>query len=134
PLEERRAHAVQTRRAGDHVHQDAILDANAIARVRDEARPDPRDPEELHDALLTSGFLRDEELDVAHATALQAAARATRAPAIGAWFAAERLPELLAVHPGVVLSPHIAAPIGRAARAWTRHDGIVELLRNRLAI
>ena len=29
------------------------LDADAIARVRDEARPDPRDADELHDALLT---------------------------------------------------------------------------------
>ena len=134
PLEERRAHAVQTRRAGEHVHEDAILDANAIARVRDEARPDPRDAEELHDALLTSGFLRDDELDVAHAATLQAASRATRAPAIGAWFAAERLPELLAVHPDVELSAAIAAPVSRTARVWTRHDAIVELLRNRLAI
>jgi ATP-dependent Lhr-like helicase len=134
PLEERRAHAVQTRRAGEHVHDDAILDANAIARVRDEVRPDPRDAEELHDALLTSGFLRDDELDVTHAAALQAASRATRAPAVGAWFAAERLPELLAVHPNVELTPPIAAPVSRATRAWTRHDAVVELLRNRLAI
>ena len=133
PLEERRAHAVQTRRAGEQAHEDAILDVNAIARVRDEARPDPRDPEELHDALLTSGFLRDDELDVAHATVLQTASRATRAPVIGAWFAAERLPELLAVHPDVALSPAIAAPASRTARVWTRHDAIVELLRNRLA-
>jgi ATP-dependent helicase Lhr and Lhr-like helicase len=134
PLEERRAHAVQTRRTGEQGHEDAILDANAIARVRDEARPDPRDPEELHDALLTSGFLRDDELDVAYATALQTASRATRAPALGAWFAAERLPELLAAHPEVALSPAIAAPPSRTSRAWTRHDAIVELLRNRLAI
>ena len=134
PLEERRAHAVQTRRAGDHVHEDAILDTNAIARVRDEVRPDPRDAEELHDALLTSGFLRDDELDGAHAAALQAASRATRAPAIGAWFAAERLPELLAVHANVELSAPIAAPVSRTARIWTRHDAIVEVLRNRLAI
>ena len=33
------------------------LDAAAIERVRDEARPDPRDADELHDALLTAGFL-----------------------------------------------------------------------------
>ena len=33
------------------------LDADAIARVREEARPDPRDADELHDALLTAGFL-----------------------------------------------------------------------------
>ncbi len=38
------------------------LDAAAIARVRDEARPDPRDADELHDALLTAGFLDEAEL------------------------------------------------------------------------
>ena len=32
---------------------------DAIARVRDEARPDPRDADELHDALLTAGFLTE---------------------------------------------------------------------------
>ena len=33
------------------------LDADAIARVVDEERPDPRDADELHDVLLTIGFL-----------------------------------------------------------------------------
>ena len=33
------------------------LDPAAIARVRDEERPDPRDADELHDALVTAGFL-----------------------------------------------------------------------------
>ena len=33
------------------------LDGDAIERVRDEERPDPRDADELHDALLTAGFL-----------------------------------------------------------------------------
>ena len=33
----------------------------------------------------------------------------------------------LAVHPGASLEPSIAAPPGRAARAWTRDDAIVEL-------
>ena len=33
-----------------------MLDPAAIARVRDEERPDPRDADELHDALLTAGF------------------------------------------------------------------------------
>jgi len=54
PLEERRSRAVQLRRglplqAGDV----GRLDAEAIARVRTEATPDLRDPEELHDLLLS---------------------------------------------------------------------------------
>src|SRR5207253_1974560 len=58
PLEERRTQAVQARRTGDSSAGDlGRLDAAAIDRVRDEARPDPRDADELHDALLTAGFL-----------------------------------------------------------------------------
>ncbi len=57
PLEERRTQAVYDaprRRAavGDDL---GALDADAIERVRDEERPDPRDADELHDALLTAG-------------------------------------------------------------------------------
>ena len=37
------------------VDEPGALDAAAIARVRDEARPDPRDADELHDALMTCG-------------------------------------------------------------------------------
>ena len=59
PLEERRTHAVQTRRAPASRRGSDLgaLDAAAIERVRDEVRPDPRDADELHDALLTVGFL-----------------------------------------------------------------------------
>ena len=52
PLEERRAHAVQTRRASDQADPHALLDADAIARVRDEVRPDPRDAEDRRRSLL----------------------------------------------------------------------------------
>jgi ATP-dependent Lhr-like helicase len=63
PLEERRAQAVYTRRAFEPSSADdlGVLDAAAIARVRDEAWPDVRDADELHDALLTSGFLTEAE-------------------------------------------------------------------------
>src|SRR5207247_6222181 len=63
PLEERRAHAVYTRRVADPSRAGDLgaLDASAIARVRDEARPDPRDADELHDVLLTTGYLTEEE-------------------------------------------------------------------------
>ena len=49
--------------------------------------------------------------------------------------AAERLPELRAVHPRRdAASRAIEPPPSRAARAWTRDEAIVELLRGRLAI
>ena len=160
PLEERRTHAVQTRMASDQAGSEmSALDASAIERVQDEERPDPRDADELHDALLTVGFLRDDEITVP-ATLLTSSGRATRArigvrgqgegvrdfripdpgPRIpdpstyGVWIAAERLPEFLAVHPSATLEPIITAPPSRAARLWTRETAIVELLRDRLSI
>ncbi len=54
PLEERRARAVQLRRTlGDDGGEMGALDEAAIREVADEAWPVVRDPEELHDALLT---------------------------------------------------------------------------------
>jgi ATP-dependent Lhr-like helicase len=152
PLEERRTQAVQTRMASDQAGSEmGALDADAIERVKDEERPDPRDADELHDALLTTGYLLDQELTMP-ATALTGSGRATRVciaplpipgsripdpgswPAHILWVAAERLPEVLAIHPGATLDPHIAAPASRAGRTWTREVAIVELLRGRLSI
>jgi ATP-dependent Lhr-like helicase len=62
PLEERRARAVTLRRTlPEHARDLGELDAGAIARVREEAWPDPRDAEELHDALLGFVALRAED-------------------------------------------------------------------------
>jgi ATP-dependent helicase Lhr and Lhr-like helicase len=135
PLEERRTQAVQTRRAGSPTEMGA-LDAAAIDRVRDEVRPDPRDVDELHDALLTSGFLLERELDRAWADDLAARQRATlaRVDQTTMWVAAERLPEMIAVHPSASLEPVIVAPAARSSRAWTRAEALVELLRGRMAI
>ena len=162
PLEERRTQAVQTRMASDQAGSDMrVLDADAIERVRDEERPDPRDADELHDALVTAGFLLDGEIPIS-TTELTDARRAARAAGAGAglppprvramaslagaegeggktrpytvWIAAERLPELMAIHPDAALDPPIVAPRLRAARVWTREAAIVELLRGRLSI
>ena len=55
PLEERRARAVQMRRMLPEAVLNEVgrLDQQAISRVRDEARPDVRDSDELHDVLQT---------------------------------------------------------------------------------
>ncbi len=55
PLEERRARAVEMRRVLPETVLSEIgrLDPTAIAAVRDDAWPDVRDAEELHDALLS---------------------------------------------------------------------------------
>jgi ATP-dependent Lhr-like helicase len=53
PLEERRARALSLRRTlPEHQRDLGALDPDAITRVVAEARPEPRDADELHDALL----------------------------------------------------------------------------------
>ena len=65
PLEERRARAVQMRRVLPEAVLSEVgrLDQTAIARVSEEARPDVRDAEELHDALQTLVALPEEPVD-----------------------------------------------------------------------
>jgi ATP-dependent helicase Lhr and Lhr-like helicase len=152
PLEERRAHAVSTRRALEPSSAADLgaLDPAATERVRDEAWPDPRDADELHDALLVAGFLTAEEGGPAGRRAggptdwgvllaeLEAARRAGRVIGGGEaqrslWVAAERLPELLAVHPAARAEPRgLAAPAGTPTPS--REDAVRELVRGRLSI
>src|SRR5436189_297261 len=159
PLEERRTQAVYTRRASgsDDVGK---LDLAAIERVRDEESPDPRDADELHDALLTASFLTDDEASqlprelfdtliasrratplvipsVARDLGGRGALHEPRGPdssvtlGMTLWITAERLPELLAVHPS--LTAPINAPASRN-RAWTREEALVELIRGRMTL
>jgi ATP-dependent Lhr-like helicase len=130
PLEERRTQAVYTRRAGDVSANDlGALDLAAIVRVREEERPDPRDADELHDALLTIGYMTSDEGRTLDFEPLVRAKRATFLQ--GLWIAAERLPELLAIHPN--LQPAITAPPSRQ-KTWTREAALIELFRGRMAL
>src|SRR5262245_40800133 len=63
PLEERRTRAVFQRRWLDPQQASDMgkLDQAAIDRVRDEVWPEPRNADELHDALVELGFLTEEE-------------------------------------------------------------------------
>ena len=64
PLEERRTQAVMRRRGGlDARTLDSIgeLDADAVARVREEAWPRPEHVEEVHEALTWMGYVTAEE-------------------------------------------------------------------------
>jgi len=159
PLEERRTQAVMTRRSKSN--DLGILDANAIERVRDEARPDPRDADELHDALLTFGFLFDDEVEAPslfielaasrRATLQEANPQITQMDAdlettsrlhlrksassadkpFGWWIAAERIPEFQAIHPEMTFD--ITAPSSRN-KTWQREDAITEIIRGRMSL
>jgi ATP-dependent Lhr-like helicase len=63
PLEERRTQAVHARRSLQARDADDIgaLDPEAIARVSEEAWPDARNAEEVHEALSWMGFVRVQE-------------------------------------------------------------------------
>ncbi|HEU4402277.1 MAG TPA: hypothetical protein VFT43_09240, partial [Candidatus Polarisedimenticolia bacterium] len=63
PLEERRTQAVLTRRALAPQIADTLgaLDPAAVARVREEAWPQPESAEEVHEALLWMGYVTVEE-------------------------------------------------------------------------
>jgi ATP-dependent Lhr-like helicase len=139
PLEERRAHAVYARRAGEPGNSNyAALDASAIERVIDEVRPDPRDADELHDALLTHGFLTIDE--TAHIAPqlfreLLASGRATMV-ACGdgrAYVAVERYLELAVLGARALDAEAIVIPASRQ-RDWTREEALIELIRGRVML
>jgi ATP-dependent Lhr-like helicase len=140
PLEERRTMAVQTRRVATSRADIGALDKSAIDRVRDEVKPDPRDADELHDALLTAGFLLDTEVDAEMCAALVQLGRITRARFSGTsasapvWVATERVPELFVIHSAAMLEPAVTPPASRTAKSWSREDALVEILRSRMAI
>ncbi|MBN8947015.1 MAG: DEAD/DEAH box helicase [Rhodanobacter sp.] len=136
PLEERRTQAVQNRRwNADSADDLGRLDPEAIAAVRDEAWPQVRDADEMHEALTLLGFVTATEVDAntGWAERLQALATARRATRLtGVWTTAEQLPLWLALHPDASMQPPIAAPAEYAAQTWTREEALLELVRHRL--
>ena len=133
PLEERRSRAVQLRRGLPVEARDlGRLDSEAIERVREEVRPDPRDADELHDLLMTVVGLHpvedwlpwfDELLDEARVLTVHA-------PGGDLWSAVERRPALELLFPGAAVSPDHRSPI--AAAALDRDAAAAEMLRGHL--
>ncbi|HEY6821719.1 MAG TPA: DEAD/DEAH box helicase [Burkholderiales bacterium] len=92
PLEERRTRAVYTRRATElrNANDLGALDPAAIARVREEAWPVASTPDEMYDALMVAGYVKDAELAAHWLQLLKDLGQ--RAVVRGdAWFAHERL-------------------------------------------
>jgi ATP-dependent Lhr-like helicase len=138
PLEERRTQAVYTRRSSEPRNADDLgaLDPAAIQRVRDEAWPYADTADELHDALLLAGFIREDEVvgraEHAHWPALfetlVASGRAHRAGPF--WVAVERFQELDALIPQAK-KPAIPE---RIRKDWTPEDAARELVRGRMEV
>jgi ATP-dependent Lhr-like helicase len=99
PLEERRTQAVLARRTSDAKTVDTIgaLDPDAVTRVVEEAWPDPRDAEEVHEALLWMGYVTDEESEPWRDWIRELAASGRVVREGDRWFAAEATREPKAV-------------------------------------
>ena len=143
PIEERRTQAVQARRYGDgpvDAGDLGQLDAEAIANVREEAWPQPRHADEMHEVLNGLGLVTQDEATqhAGWAAWLAALAQAKRATVLQTesavlWVAAERLVQVSAVHPQATRLPPIDAPAGYDTPPASREEALQELLRSRLS-
>ncbi|HVU89976.1 MAG TPA: DEAD/DEAH box helicase [Pirellulales bacterium] len=140
PLEERRTRAVSVRRTLDiaAVRDLGWLDPDAIAQVREEARPLVRDADELHDALIAQGVLLEQEglAWTGLFAELQTAGRATRAripdrPPL--WLATENWPLVAAALPAAEIERKPGLP-SSVRQQWESSEALVNLLRGRLQI
>ncbi|HEX6276225.1 MAG TPA: DEAD/DEAH box helicase, partial [Polyangiaceae bacterium] len=138
PLEERRTQAVLSRRWLDPSQAKDLgaLDPDAIARVTAEAWPEARDTDELADALSVLGYVTRAEGErsgwQAHFAALRDGRRAAELDVAGGlWIAADRLAELVAIHPGAPARPRLEV-VPERAEPWTREDALREVLRSRM--
>jgi len=145
PAEERRTLAIRTRNLLDPEEAATIgrLDPEAIRQVCEEAWPEARTPDELHDALTLAGFITVPEIradDRLRWTALLAPLLADKRASVVAipgghplWVSAERLAQLKLACPALQMDPVIdAAHAGRRSDAVDRTQALRELLRSRL--
>lgn len=141
PLEERRTQAVMSRRWLDPDSADDLgrLDRDAIERVREEAFPGAENADELHDALMWTGFMTAAETEARPhwGALLKTLVKSRRATQVqldcGAlWVAAERLPRIGALFPEARIEPAVAVPEPYAAESLSADSALVEILRGRL--
>jgi ATP-dependent Lhr-like helicase len=142
PLEERRTQAVLSRRWSDPESTDDLsaLDPEAIASVREEAWPQVRDADEMHDALTSLGALAQSEAQrepqwLVWLADLSAAGRATRitiAEHDALWVGVERLACVQAIYPQARCEPPLTPPPDYA-QGWNEDAALVEIVRARLS-
>ncbi len=138
PLEERRVRAVSQRRwidpqqAGDL----ARLDPQAIEQLRREVWPDPRDVDELYDALLISGFFITDEIQREWHPWLMQLCQEHRVCNIldRFWIVSEHWPRWRALHPDARPQPLPRLPKAMENQPWDFETALIEILRARLSV
>lgn len=141
PLEERRTQAVLNRRWTDPESSDDLgaLDAAAIQAVGEEAWPQARNPDELHEALTGLGCIAEAEAQadpqwLAWLSELARGGRATRmqvAQDRALWLPVERLALLQSIYPSSRCEP-VLKLLPRFDQHSSEDDALVELVRARL--
>ncbi|MEW9586142.1 DEAD/DEAH box helicase [Paraburkholderia sp. DGU8] len=144
PIEERRTQAVLNRRWTDPTSADDLgaLDADAIDSVRDEAWPEARNADEMHEALTGLACITQDEAQSregwpAWLAALAASGRATRLQLTddaALWLPAERVTCFEALYPDAprtAYTPQLVAPKGYTD-SWNAGDALLDVLRARL--
>ncbi len=139
PLEERRTRAVSLRHSlPDDARDLAKLEPAAIAQVREEAAPDVRDADELHELLCDLVVARAADLpDVPAALdALFAAGRAARVASADAprVFALENTARVRALFPASALEPEPALPAALANQSSDAESALDAAARGHLSI
>jgi ATP-dependent Lhr-like helicase len=138
PLEERRSRAITLRRGLPVEARDlAALDPDAIARVRGEAAPDPRDHDELHDLLISLVLMRPVERWTESFEQLVERGRAltVRHGDHAFWCAAERLPSVERLWTGAQRTPSsFSLPDALAAAALEPDASVTAILRGHLEV
>ena len=142
PLEERRTQAVLSRRWSDPESADDLgaLDPEAIVAVAEEAWPQARNADEVHEALMGLACLTDAEVLSnpqwpALLAALASAGRATRlevAEGEGVWGPLERLAQFQVLYPHVKGMPALTVP-AEFATAGSEEEVLVDIVRARLS-
>jgi ATP-dependent Lhr-like helicase len=135
PLEERRTRAVQVRRGLPLEGRDlTALDPEAIARVRDEAKPAPRDAAELHDLLLSLLVMREDRELAPLFEPLLAAGRAVRVEAAsgGFWCALELRSAAESLLGSVRFVPDLQPPTHLGVALTSREELAARAVRGQL--
>ncbi|GAB3312851.1 DEAD/DEAH box helicase [Luteimonas notoginsengisoli] len=147
PLEERRTQAVQSRRYADPESAGDLgrLDPAAIELVREQAWPQVRSADEMHEALTGLGALAESEaarndgwtgwlreLSVDGRATLLAITESDKHRSAHLWVATESLPQLQALYPRTTAEPDVVVPAECLRIQWNPETALRELLRARL--
>jgi ATP-dependent helicase Lhr and Lhr-like helicase len=138
PFEERRTNAIRNRSWADPAEAKdySLLDAEAIARVKEEAWPFVRSAEELHDGLLSLAYMTDKEFEqfeyqrwqeqlTADGRLLQLKSHPNKL-----WIAAELLPQFKILFSE--LDEQINLPDSLLNQEWEPEQALIEIVRGRL--